>query len=167
LWSSSFASNGAVVPLNYFLNGFAYSNCQSGYNSIVSDNYDQVPLERTGSAGTAAAHWENDFRPSSATGSGGVSYPGVIDELMVGTYSSGANRIISDLSLKVLVDFGYEEVTPGTNEGVPTLSTSSPIRSQQNLINLDCTCNDKNININLLGTIYKLDNAFFAQKVRK
>ena len=88
---------------------------------------------------TASGHWEDNFRPASAAGSLGVSYPGLSNELMVGYYSPGLN-ILSQLSIQTLVDFNYQEVNPGTSEGNPTTVNSfvSP-----NLIKLNC--NHRNI----------------------
>lgn len=165
LWSPSLAANGAVPPSNNFLSGSAYANCQAAYNSITSNNnYVQVPLESTGSSGTASAHWEDDFRPSSATGSGGLGHFGLTNELMVGYYSAGMNFLISDLSIKVLVDFGYQEVNPGLNEGVPTLDAGSSLVTQQNSIKLNCGCNKP---INILGKIIKLGDEFVVAKSPK
>lgn len=165
LWSPSLSANGAVPPSNNFLSGAAYANCQSAYNTITSNsNYVQIPLESTGSSGTASAHWENNFRSSAATGSGGLSHIGLVNELMVGYYSAGMNSIISNVSLKVLVDFGYQEINPGTNEGTPTLDTGASLVAQQNLIKLNCGC-DKSVNI--LGTIRKLDSNYVATRSNK
>jgi hypothetical protein len=138
-WDSSFQPFGAVPPANFFLDGTAYTHAQSAYNSIVGSSRVKIPLENTGSSGTASGHWDNDFRPSSATGSLGVSYPGLSNELMVGYYSAGLNSILSQLSIQALVDFNYQEVSPGASEGSPTLVSSfiSP-----NLIKL--TCNHEN-----------------------
>jgi hypothetical protein len=165
LWSPSLAANGAVPPSNNFLSGAAYINCQSAYNTITSNsNYVQVPLESTGSSGTASAHWENNYRSSAATGSGGLNHIGLVNELMVGYYSAGMNSIISNVSLKVLVDFGYQEINPGSNEGTPTLDTGGSLVAQQNLIKLNCGC-DKSINV--LGTIRKLNDKYVATRSNK
>lgn len=165
LWSPSLSAYGAVPPSNYFLSGSAYTNCQSAYNTITSNsNFVQVPLESTGASGTASAHWENNYRSSAATGSGGLNHTGLVNELMVGYYSAGMNSIISNVSLKVLVDFGYQEINPGSNEGTPTLDTGGSLVAQQNLIKLNCGC-DKPINI--LGTVRKLDNKYVATRSNK
>jgi hypothetical protein len=81
-----------------------------------------MPLENTGDSGTASAHWEDSFRPASAAGSLGVSYPGLFNELMVGYIKN--NMVLSSLTIKTLVDFGYEERNPGASEGNPSLVSS-------------------------------------------
>lgn len=116
---------GGVAPSDNFLDGVAYDNAQQAYNSITSSSRQKVPLEDQGGDGTESAHWEDDYRPSTAPGSLGVGYAGLSNELMVGFYSPGSNSIISDLSIKTLVDFGYEAVAEGVNEGIPVLSTGT------------------------------------------
>lgn len=114
---------GGVAPSNNFLDGNAYDNAQQAYNSITSTTRQKIPLENEGGGGTASAHWEDDYRPSTSPGSMGVGYAGLSNELMVGYYSPGMQSIISDLSIKTLVDFGYEAVAEGFNEGVPILAS--------------------------------------------
>ena len=113
---------GATSPVNFFLDGTVYTLGQAAYNAITSQTRSKMPLENTGGGGTASAHWENSFRPASAAGSLGVSYPGLSNELMVGYIID--NMILSRLTLKTLVDFGYEEINPGTSEGNPNLVSS-------------------------------------------
>jgi hypothetical protein len=134
-WDSSLQPLGAVPPANFFLDGTAYTHAQSAYNSIIGSSRVKIPLENTGGAGTASGHWENNFRPSSSAGSLGVSYPGLSNELMVGSYFAGLNSVLSQLSIQTLVGFNYQEVNPGTSEGNPTIVNSfvSP-----NLIKLTC-----------------------------
>lgn len=123
-WQSFFQQYGAVPPLDNFLDGTSYTSIQNAYNNITSLNRTKMPLENSGGSGTQSAHWENDFRPSTDPGTGGVSYPGLLNELMVGFYSPTVNFVISDISIKALVDFGYVEKNPNTNEGIPTLVNS-------------------------------------------
>lgn len=67
----------------------------------------------------------------------GVGYAGFTNEMMIGFYGQGQKSIISDLSLRTLVDFGYELITPGLNEGLPDLSQG--IGLMENLgIKMDC-----------------------------
>ena len=108
--------------------GSGYATAQTGYNAIVEDSsLIKVPLETSGGSGTSSAHWDDDLRPSSATGSLGKTYPGLTDELMLGFYNQGSTLKISQLSIGALVDFGYQEVTPGANEGIPgTASLTAP-----------------------------------------
>lgn len=123
-WNSNLQQYGAVPPINYFLNGNSYTSTKAAYNNITALSRNKIPLENTGGSGTQSAHWENSFRPSTDPGTEGVSYPGLSNELMVGFYSPSTNFVISDLSIKALVDFGYIEKNPGTNEGSPTLVNS-------------------------------------------
>ena len=55
----------------------------------------------------------------------GVGYAGFTNELMIGFYSQGQESVISDLSIKTLVDFGYDLVEEGLNEGIPNLSNGT------------------------------------------
>ena len=154
-WSSDFLSEGSIPPVNFFLDGSGYTNCRAAYDSITSDSSprSQIPLEDTGGVGTSSAHWEDDYRSVSYTGSNGYNYPGVTNELMVGTIGPGDTRILSTMSTKILVDFGYEEKSPGTSEGIPSLDLSAlNINAQQNenQSKLNCTCDHKP---NKIGTV--------------
>jgi len=115
-WQSRFP--GSTPPTDYFLNGSVYTNAQAAYNSVASVSRTKYPIENTGGAGSIGSHWENNFR-SDGTG----TYPGCFDELMVFSYPMGQipseRRVISLLSIKQLVDFGWEERTPNTSEGQP------------------------------------------------
>jgi hypothetical protein len=134
-WSSSYSSK---PPTNYFLDGSAYTQAQNAYNNICSLVRSQIPLENTGGSGTVSSHWSRTYRPATATGSGGVGYPGFSNELMIGYYSTGFNLILSQLTIKTLVDFGYEEINPGSSEGSPSLASGVGMASVGNLIELDC-----------------------------
>jgi hypothetical protein len=118
-WSSGYSSYGAVPPSNFFLSGSSYTSCRDGYKKLINNgiNYSLIPLEDQGSSGTASAHFENTFRSSSYPNGGGLSYPGLQNELMLGSLVDGGIMRISALSIGVLIDFGYEEVNPGNNEG--------------------------------------------------
>ena len=123
-WGSFFQAGGAVPPSDFFLSSTAYPSAGSSYNSILGSNRPKISLENEGGGGTASSHWENNFRSSSAAGSEGFNYPGLQNELMVGFYSQSTNFVLSNLSIKTLVDFGYLEINPGANEGAPTLVNS-------------------------------------------
>ena len=125
-WSSELASEGSVAPVNNFLSGSSYINARNGYREVINNgiNYANIPLEDTGGNGTNGAHWENTFRSTSYNGAGGVAYPGVTDELMIGFINEGGLMIISQLSIGALLDFGYEEVNVGTNEGTLNIANS-------------------------------------------
>lgn len=123
-WSSSYQAGGAVPPSDFFLSGTAYPSTSAAYGGILGSDRPKIALESAGGVGTESAHWENDFRSSAAPGSDGFNYPGLQNELMVGFYSPSTNFVLSDLSIKTLVDFGYVEKVPGANEGIPTLVNS-------------------------------------------
>jgi hypothetical protein len=151
-WDSSLQGAGAVPPANFFLNGTAYTNAQSAYNNLLSDNtLNKIALEDAGGVGTSSAHWEKDFRSSD-----GKNYPGFTNELMIGYYAAGLNSVVSPLSIKTLVDFGYEEVTVGAYEGIPTLvpAGSGSINIQNNLIKLHCDCETTRHSIQHIGTLF-------------
>jgi hypothetical protein len=59
---------------------------------------------------------------------------------MVGTISTGQPRILSQLSIKTLVDFGYVENNPNTSEGNPTVvrSVSAQNAVLDKQIHLNC-----------------------------
>ena len=128
-WGSVFQPTGSIPPEDSFLLGSGYPTAQDGYNAIVEDSsLTKVPLETSGGSGTSSAHWDDNLRPSSAAGSLGKNYPGLTDELMVGFYNQGMTMILSQLSIGTLLDFGYQEVTPGSSEGIPTTaSLTAPI----------------------------------------
>ena len=148
-WQSNYF--GAVPPANFFLSTGAYRAAGTAYNSMIqlSDGrpnylgqfvvpqpppenkiyrYDnikrpKIPVEAGGGAGTQGSHWEDDYRSSGAAGSNGITYPSFREEIMIGTYNS-PNLRITDLSIKVLVDFGYVEKNPGTNEGLVAIDNN-------------------------------------------
>jgi photosystem II stability/assembly factor-like uncharacterized protein len=137
-WDPFFSSYGAVVPADNFINNENYNITQQGYNNITSLNRSKTPIEDSGSAGTVNSHWENNYRDTNYSGGNGVAYPGLSNELMVGTISPGNSRVLSLLSIKNLVGYGYEEKNPNTSEGIPTI-IDSPSMSTQN-IHLGCSC---------------------------
>lgn len=143
-WDPYFQSAGAVPPTNYFLNGNYYTNCQTAYNQLSALNRTKVPLEDVGGDGTAGGHWEDNYRSASAAGSGGVDYAGVSNELMVGTISINQNRVLSLLSIKALVDFGYEEINPGSQEtGLITTYVMELNKQDTGMVyKLNCQCHN-------------------------
>jgi hypothetical protein len=144
-WSSSFTS---YYPQDYFLDGTYYPLVNTAYDNILGATKLKIALENTGGSGTSSAHWENDFRSASAPGSLGYSYPGLSNELMVGYFYSGLNLTLSDLSIKTLVQFGgYEEKTPGANEGPPGLvnSLQTSLEAQEPITRFgNCSCSHVN-----------------------
>jgi hypothetical protein len=113
------ADPGAVPPTNSFLNGTYYTNCRNGYRKLINNgtSYNQIPLEDTGGPGTKDAHFENNYRSSSYSGGAGLTYPGLENELMLGVIVPGGTMRISSVTIGALLDFGYQEVNPGNNEG--------------------------------------------------
>ena len=140
-WQSFYETYGAESPSSNFLNASAYNALSAAYGSLVGGR-PKVALEDTGDAGTSSAHWENDYRNSSATGSLGFNYPGLSNELMVGFYSQGGTFKLSPISIKFLTDFGYEEINPGASEGNPTLDNS--LIAADTVVKMDCCheCSD-------------------------
>ena len=154
-WLPNFQNSGAVPPVDYFLNGTAYVDAQNAYNSLLSDSsLNLIALEDQGGSGTSSSHWEKDFRTYN-----GKSYPGFANELMIGEYRSGLNSVISKLSIRTLVGFGYEEVNPGAVEGVPELVASLVIQNNNNnYFKLNCGCNDIKNKMVHLGTLNNENN---------
>ena len=147
-WRSNYF--GAVPPVNFFLSTGAYRALGAAYNSMIQLNdgrpdylgqfwdpqpppenriyrYDnikrpKIPVEAGGGAGTQGSHWEDNYRSSGAAGSNGITYPSFPSEIMTPTYSD--NLKITDLSIKILVDFGYVEKNPGVNEGLVAIDNN-------------------------------------------
>jgi hypothetical protein len=70
---------------------------------------------------------------------------------MVGTYAPGQSSVLSLMSIKILVDFGYIEKTTNASEGVPSISdTAGQNLDLQNAIKMNCQCSHE---INKIGTI--------------
>lgn len=141
-WDSFFSIYGSEPPTNYFLNASAYSALSGAYGALIGPR-PRVALESAGGSGTSSAHWENDFRSSAAAGSLGFNYPGLLNELMVGFYFSGFNQTLSPISIKMLTDFGYTEINPGSSEGNPSLDPSLVASldintAAGNIVKLDC-----------------------------
>jgi len=134
-WDSEYFP-GATSPSNFFLTGSVYTGAQAAYNTITNLSRSKIPLENTGGSGTASGHWDDDFRRATAAGSLGVSYPGFRNEIMVGYFATGVSFIISRLTTKTLVDFGWEEITRGASEGNPglVLSASTGLASETGVV---------------------------------
>jgi hypothetical protein len=156
-----------VVPINNFLDGNSYSKSQQAYNGITGLVRQKIPLERSGTVGTADGHWENQYRSASSAGSLGVGYPGLSNELMIGYYSP--SQVISSLSVNALVDFGYIEINPGTNEGTPSLSTGVSILSD-GAVKLNCCMKNSALpkieKINIIKSSFNIDLLSLNQSVK-
>jgi hypothetical protein len=91
-------------------------------------------------------HWPEEYRFPLG---GEQSYYGFSNELMVPSTFAGKISKISLLSIKTLVDFGYEEVSPGSSEGIPNVLKGSiiPFSVVDNLkiIQRNCSCEYKPI----------------------
>jgi len=139
-WDPYFASAGAVPPINNFLDGASYVNAKNAYNHITGLTRSKVPLEDGGGAGTTSAHWENNYRASTYSGGGGVSYSGLYDELMIGFFDPNDPTFtfkLSRLSVRTLVDFGYVQVAVG--EADPQVVTGLPMAASGSQIkHLNC-----------------------------
>jgi hypothetical protein len=142
-WNAYFAGSGSIPPSNDFLSS-AYYHTQEAYNQMAGLDRDRVPLESTGGAGTSSAHWENNYRLSSAAGTGGVDYYGFENEMMIGYYSSGLNLLISNMSIKHLVDLGYNEINRGSNEGYVEIINNLSFYAQ-NMKKFHCSCDFGNM----------------------
>jgi hypothetical protein len=145
-----------VIPINDLLDGNAYSNSQEAYNTITGLNIQKIPLEISGEKGTAGVHWENNYRLSD-----GVGYTALSNELMTGYYDKEVRQVLSRLSLKALVDFGYVEINPETSEGTPTLSTGFSMLSD-GAVKLNCCLNNSIIpeieRINTINTSLNINS---------
>lgn len=123
LWDKDICP-GATEPTNNLLNGTVYSRTQAAYNTILQNNTRKfVPLESSGGQGTVNGHWEDVYRNAVAPST--INYPGLTNELMIGNIPPGAAnpvRILSSLTIKALVDLGWEEVLPNSSEGVPSIA---------------------------------------------
>lgn len=129
------------LVVNNFLNGLVYTQARNAYRVILSNNLlNQIAIEATGDQGTAGVHWEDSFRHP--------NFPGFVNELMIGSFSktihNSTGYVISPLTIKALVDMGYEEQTPDTSEGLPILVTDALIQSLniQDAVKLSCGCNN-------------------------
>ena len=128
-WNSFFNTQGSIPPSNNFLSS-NYSKTQQAYNNVTGLVRSKIPLESIGGSGTASAHWENNYRSSTAVGGNNVDYYGIENEIMIGYYEAGSNLIISDISIKHLVDLGYNEKNKGANEGYVIISNEISLYAQ-------------------------------------
>ena len=154
-WDDFYQPYGSVPPQNYLLDGTAYTEALSAYNEITGLTRTKIPLESSGGDGTASGHWENTYRPSINSD---PEYYGLTNELMIGYITN--NQLISQLTINALVDMGYEERNPGTNEGTPTLATSSGSlkldgETSTSFIKLSCCNRQKMMHMEIEGQIYK------------
>ena len=98
---------------NDVLSGTLYPQTRTAYNVDAGVVRSGIPLENSGGPGTAGGHWEDNFR------GGATTYPGIVDDLMVGTIKD--RMVLSNITIRNLVDIGYSEVVPGTVEGMPNI----------------------------------------------
>ncbi len=158
-WNYEYSTlSGGVRPINHLLNGTAYSQTQTAYNSITGLSRTKTPLENRGAAQgnitTVDSHWEDGLRLQQSTE---PFYYGVWDELMIG-YAPEPNekRVLSRLTLKHLVDLGYTEINPGASEGDPEVNSTRiyDVDHTQSRMRMNCMCKETNLPIpKNLGTI--------------
>lgn len=133
--------SGGIPPINNLLSGTSYSNTQLAYNSITELNRQKIPLESKGGVGTLSSHWEDEPRSSTINE---PFYYGIWDEVMVGGAPNPDEKfILSRLTLKHLVDLGYEEINPGESEGDPEVNTDRTYNVDNQStprIRLNCNC---------------------------
>jgi hypothetical protein len=86
-----------------------YPEAQKVYNTITQVKHTKIKL--------SGAHWSSwGWRVQEPPGSGNyVYYPQIGNEIMLPSLDKDMR--ITQLSIKALVDYGYEEVTPGAAEG--------------------------------------------------
>lgn len=148
-WDPFFQPYGAVPPVNNFLSGASYPLAQAAYNTLLSNNtLNRISLEDTGGAGTTSGHWNDTLKIDS-----GIRYPGFANELMIGYFNTTVKPLISQLSIDALVNFGYVEKSPGTNEGTPTLVNTAFKASSLTGVRLTCGANKHKFIGNYVGNI--------------
>lgn len=135
------------APLSYFfLDGSVLTQTQQGYNTVAGVSESLIPIESGGGTITAGTHWENNYRPKEVPLVGG--YPGIINDLMSqnllmqsGAISIRVPRVLSLLTIKNLVDYGYLEVNPGASEGSPMIDTGVVTMMNYQPDKIKCNCN--------------------------
>lgn len=148
------------VTVPNFLDGGLYNNSISAYNNIIGEPSSSrllVPVEDSGSIGTAGVHWENNYRGDTYANGNGFVYPSCNFDVMVGYITLGSPKNISNLSKQFLIDIGY------ASNGFPAvvISPSATIEtSSQTTINNLCGCHDHCCHNENLGTINLVDNTF-------
>lgn len=101
---------------DFFINNTEFPLAVDAYSSIIQKVVPLAPLEKCCGSGTRSSHWLQRFI---TVYNGGIQYKGFIDEIMCSLTFTDVPAKISLLSIKYLVDNGYLEVTPGSNEGTP------------------------------------------------
>ncbi|MCC7086991.1 MAG: hypothetical protein IT427_18480 [Pirellulales bacterium] len=92
---------------------FTGSRATAAYNSLFGLNAGGVPVENTGGAGTADAHWRESVFSS---------------ELMTGWAGPGANLPLSRITIASLADLGYRVNMAAANSFTPSASGRSAAR---------------------------------------
>lgn len=72
-------------------------------------------------------------------------YPGLYNELMVGFFDRNIKSVLSKLSIKILVDFGYEEVDPNNSEETPLLTRDTITVQNQKSERIKLFCNHEHL----------------------
>lgn len=141
--NQGFLSRGAN---DYALTSIAYVNTvntQWPNASISPFQSNQVPLTSGVGAGSDYYHWSHVARNYNRN----QTHPGLKNDVM-GPYAPrpGQKDVLSLLTIKSLVEFGYDEINPGTSEGVPVInlspkSAAASAESNEVLSGIGCGCN--------------------------
>lgn len=139
------------------LSNIDYPQAVNAYNKIANNRpagiRSSVPVENVGGVGNSGVHWQNNYTPFASivvpitpTAAEVLPRPdfnGIVNELMVKTYSAGNpnKNFITDLSIGLLKDFGYEEVSPGARESGTVITDNGSIVQPQSISDHFCsTC---------------------------
>jgi hypothetical protein len=150
---------------NYWIDGTKYTNASAAYNYIIGDldnNRTLVPLEDAGGIGTQSSHWENNDRLDSYPNSDGYNYPGCSFDIMIGFFTVGNPKPISNLSKDFLIDIGYEstgfpvESLPLLQSQIQTKETNSITINNMCGTSKKCGCDTNQ----KLGTVDIINNKF-------
>lgn len=121
-WSEEISGVNFIIPANTnpepitCLNGLVYTNTKEAYNAITQQTVEYIPLYVESEVAT---HWRGDSW-SISIDNVSIDLPSINKEIMTKEFLSN-DAIISKLTIKLLVDFGYQETNPGANEGNPVI----------------------------------------------
>lgn len=115
--------------IQHALDASYYPNTKTAYEKINGSST-LIPVRVGGGAGTEDGHWSQFERTIN-----GIKYKPVTNDIMIS--STATNLVITPMSIKALVDFGYEEVNPGSSES--PISTSALLSSLSSVSNSSFT----------------------------
>jgi len=152
---------GLVYPKNNgrFLLNTDYPETQKIYNTMGQKNFNQILLSKDGN------HWSQ----YSFKNTDDVIYPGCKGDVMLPVVNMTNLERITLLSIKGLVDYGYEEVAPNTWEGTPLPVYSGGLffgqqeqyrtSTTDTIVNIECGHNKIPIPLKItLGTVCMTDS---------